>query len=244
MSSVKFFMIFVFLISLSKSLFTFAIEAKPNYLHHVCSNNTFTVNSTYQTNLNLVLSSLASNANGSNGFSNATAGQDLNRIYGLFQCRSDLKTTTCQDCVVFASTEVTQRCPTQKGNVIWYDECLVHYSDSYIFSTVTTSPSFSLFNTDEATEPVRFRQLVLGLMNVSTTLAANNTKRYATRRGNPQPQKQSTLFNSARRTCQVMIALDVLNKLLQICPMERSEEGDYFQVVIACTNCLIFTPIT
>ncbi|KAK3188262.1 hypothetical protein Dsin_027823 [Dipteronia sinensis] len=184
MSSLKFFMIFVFLLSLSSSLFTFTIEAKPNYLNHFCSNNTFTGNSTYQTNLNLVLSSLASNSNGSDGFSNATAGQDPNRVYGLFQCRSDLNTTTCQDCVVYASTEVTQRCPTQKGNIIWYDECLVHYSDSYIFSTVTTSPSFSLFNTEDATEPVRFHGIVLGLMNVSTTLAANNTKRYATRQGN------------------------------------------------------------
>ncbi|TXG67513.1 hypothetical protein EZV62_008788 [Acer yangbiense] len=184
MSSVKFFMIFVFLLSLSSSLFTFTIEAKPNYLNNVCSNNTFTRNSTYQSNLNLVLSSLASNANGSDGFSNATAGQNPNRVYGLFQCRSDLNTTTCQDCVVYASTEVTQRCPTQKGNIIWYDECLLHYSDSNIFSTVTTNPSHSLMNTKIPTDPTRFHELVLGLMNASTMLAANNTKRYATREGN------------------------------------------------------------
>ncbi|KAI9198543.1 hypothetical protein LWI28_017912 [Acer negundo] len=187
MSSLKFFMIFVFLLSLSSSLFTFTIaqtpNPSPNYLNHFCSNNTFTRNSTYQTNLNLVLSSLASNSNGSDGFSNATAGQNPNRVYGLFQCRNDLNTSTCQNCVVHASTEVTQRCPTEKGNIIWYDECLLHYSDSNIFSTVTTSPTFSLLNTEAATDPTRFDELVLGLMNASKPLAANNTKRYATRDG-------------------------------------------------------------
>ncbi|TXG47130.1 hypothetical protein EZV62_026424 [Acer yangbiense] len=187
MSSLKFFMIFVFLLSLSSSLFTFTIaqtpNPSPNYLKHFCSNNTFTRNSTFQSNLNLVLSSLASNSNGSDGFSNATAGQNPNRVYGLFQCRNDLNTSTCQNCIVHASTEVTQRCPTEKGNIIWYDECLLHYSDSNIFSTVTTSPSYSLFNTEAATEPVRFDELVLGLMNASKPLAANNTKRYATRDG-------------------------------------------------------------
>ncbi|TXG47145.1 hypothetical protein EZV62_026439 [Acer yangbiense] len=184
MSSVKFFMIFVFLLSLSSSLFTFTIEARPTYLYHFCLNNTFTRNSTYQTNLNLVLSSLASKANGSDGFSNATVGQDPNRVYGLFQCRSDLNTTTCQDCVVYASTEVTQRCPTQKGNIIWYDQCLVHCSDSNIFSKITSSPTIGMLNTENATESVRFDEPVLGLLNEARTLAANNTKRFATRQGN------------------------------------------------------------
>ncbi|TXG47131.1 hypothetical protein EZV62_026425 [Acer yangbiense] len=188
MSSLKFSMIFVFLFSLSSSLFTFTIaqsaNPSPNYLNNVCSNNTFTRNSTYQSNLNRVLSSLASKANGSDGFSNATAGQNPNRVYGLFQCRSDLNTSTCQNCVVKASTEVTQRCPTQKGNIIWYDECLLHYSDSNIFSTVTTNPSRSLKNSNIPTDPTRFEELVLDLMSEATTLAANNTKRYATRERN------------------------------------------------------------
>ncbi|TXG47141.1 hypothetical protein EZV62_026435 [Acer yangbiense] len=188
MSSLKFSMIFVFLLSLSSSLFTFTIaqfaNPSPNYLNHVCSNINFTGNSTYQSNLNRVLSSLASNANGSDGFSNATAGQNPNKVFGLFQCRSDLNTSTCQNCVVKASTEVTQRCPTQKGNIIWYDECLLHYSDSNIFSTVTTSPSRSLKNSNIPTDPTRFDKLVLDLMTEATTLAANNTKRYATRERN------------------------------------------------------------
>ncbi|KAL5839834.1 hypothetical protein ACOSQ4_012442 [Xanthoceras sorbifolium] len=86
MSNLKFSsMIFVFLVSLSSSLFTFTSAADPTYLSHICSNQNFTRNSTFQSNLNFLLSYLASNANrSSNGFSNSTAGQDHNRVYGLF----------------------------------------------------------------------------------------------------------------------------------------------------------------
>ncbi|KAI9198530.1 hypothetical protein LWI28_017485 [Acer negundo] len=185
MSSLKFSMIFVFLLSLSSSLLTFTIAADPTYLYHVCSKFNFTRNSTYQSNLNLLLSSLPSNANRSDGFSNATVGQDPNRVYGLFQCRGDVTTATCKDCVAFASTDLAQRCPAQKRAVIWYDECLVHYSDSYIFSTAASSPSVRMWNTNNVTtEPSRFHELVLGLMNKATTEAVNDPKKFATIKGN------------------------------------------------------------
>ncbi|TXG47126.1 hypothetical protein EZV62_026420 [Acer yangbiense] len=172
MSSLKFSMIFVFLLSLSSSLLTFTIAADPTYLYHVCSKSNFTRNSTYHSNLNLLLSSLPSNANRSDGFSNSTVGQDPNRVYGLFQCRGDVTTATCKDCVAFAFTDLAQRCPAQKRAVIWYDECLVHYSDSYIFSTAASSPSVRMWNTNNVTtEPSRFHELVLGMMNEATTQA-------------------------------------------------------------------------
>ncbi|KAK2644377.1 hypothetical protein Ddye_019572 [Dipteronia dyeriana] len=159
--------------------------ADPTYLYHVCSDRNFTRNSTYQTNLNLLLSSLPSNANRSDGFSNTTTGQDPNRVYGLFQCRGDVTTTTCKDSVDFASTDITQRCPVQKGAVIWYDECLLRYSDSNIFTTATRNPGAILSNSINVTiEPTRFQELMLGLMNEAATQAANDPKKFATRKGN------------------------------------------------------------
>ncbi|KAL5772712.1 hypothetical protein ACOSQ2_012636 [Xanthoceras sorbifolium] len=195
MSNLKFSsMIFVFLVSLSSSLFTFTSVADPTYSYHICSNQNFTRNSTYQSNLNFLLSSLPSNANrSSNGFSNATAGQDPNRVYGLFQCRGDVTTSTCQDCVAFASREVTttQRCPAQKGAVIWYDECLLRYSDSYIFSTAARNPGIFMYNTNNVTvDPSWSQALMLSLMNAAVILAANDTKKFATRKGNSAPSQR------------------------------------------------------
>ncbi|KAK3188249.1 hypothetical protein Dsin_027810 [Dipteronia sinensis] len=185
MLSLKFYMIFVFLLSLSSSMFTFTGAADPTYVYHACSDNNFTRNSTYQSNLNLLLSSFPPNASRSNGFYQTTAGQDPNRVYGLFQCRGDVTTTTCQDCVDFASTDATQRCPDQKGNVIWYDECLLHYSDSSIMYTSGLNNSPLMMNETEVTvEPSRFHQLLLELMHEAATQAATDPKRFATRKGN------------------------------------------------------------
>ena len=82
------------LLSLTKT------ESAPTYSTHYCSNSTFFIaNSTYQTNLNLVLSSLNSNAtdNNNNGFYNASAGDNPadDVVSGLFLCRGDVNTAVC-----------------------------------------------------------------------------------------------------------------------------------------------------
>ncbi|TXG47132.1 hypothetical protein EZV62_026426 [Acer yangbiense] len=185
MLSLKFFTIFVFLLSLSSSLFTFTSAADPTYVSHDCSDKNFTRNSTYQSNMNNLLSSFPPNASRSDGFYKATEGQDPNKVYGLFQCRGDVTTTTCQDCVDFASTDATQRCPDQKGNIIWYDECLLHYSDSSIIYTSGLNNGPLMPDETEVTvEPNRFQQLLLELMHEAATQAANDPKRFATRKGN------------------------------------------------------------
>ncbi|TXG47134.1 hypothetical protein EZV62_026428 [Acer yangbiense] len=185
MSSLKLSMIFVFLLFLSSSLFTFTDAADPTYLSHICSEKNFTRNSSYQSNINLLLSSLPSKANGSDRFSNATAGQDPDRVYGLFQCRGDVTTPTCKDCVAFVSKNATQLCPDQKGAIIWYAECLLRYSDSYIFSTAARNPGMYLMNDTYVTvDPSQFHEAMLGLMNEAETQAVNDPKKFATRKGN------------------------------------------------------------
>ncbi|TXG47143.1 hypothetical protein EZV62_026437 [Acer yangbiense] len=133
MSSLMFSVIFAFLLSLSSSLFAFTGTADPLYIYHTCSEKNFTRNSTYQSNLNRLLSSLSSYANQSKKFNRNTEGEDPNKAYDLFQCCEDPNTSTCQDCVTFASTDAAQRCPSQKEATIWYNECYFRFSDSYIF---------------------------------------------------------------------------------------------------------------
>uniref|UniRef100_A0A2N9FB76 Cysteine-rich receptor-like protein kinase n=1 Tax=Fagus sylvatica TaxID=28930 RepID=A0A2N9FB76_FAGSY len=107
------------------SLFSFLSifsEAAPNYITHICPDVfTFTPNSTYQSNLNLLLSSLSSNATRESGFYNTTVGQDpANMVYGLFLCRGDVNTDVCQDCVAVAIKKIQQEyCPKGKMAVIW-----------------------------------------------------------------------------------------------------------------------------
>ncbi|TXG47152.1 hypothetical protein EZV62_026446 [Acer yangbiense] len=185
MSSLKFSVIFVFLLSLSSSLFAFTSAANPLFIYHTCSEKNFTRNSTYQTNLNRLLSSLSSYANQSKKFNRNTEGEDPNKAYGLFQCREDLNTSTCQDCVTFASTDAAQRCPSQKEATIWYNECYFRFSDSYIFYAAGLQETYKkgiiMGNTINVTiEPSRFHELLLNMMNKATDQAAEAPNKFAT----------------------------------------------------------------
>ncbi|KAK5792044.1 hypothetical protein PVK06_033158 [Gossypium arboreum] len=157
-----------------------AIEAQqPTYLYHSCPNTTtFTVNSTYQANRNTVLTSLSSNSTRGDGFYNTTAGRSPDVVYGLFLCRGDLSTSVCQACVTFATTDISQLCPNQTTAVVWYDQCLLRYSNRNIFSVVAEEPAVRLRNTQNANgTEIPFDQLVAATvvmnMNDITTQTEN-----------------------------------------------------------------------
>ncbi|KAK3431960.1 hypothetical protein EUGRSUZ_E04157, partial [Eucalyptus grandis] len=145
------------------SVYTRSSEAAPEYLFHDCPNTTlFTPNSTYGSNLDALLSSLSSTANNStDGFANATAGQNPpDQAYGLFLCRGDLDIATCSDCVSTGKQEILQKCPNQRVSVIWYNECMLRYSNEYIFSVMEEVPAITMVNTVNISDPARFRQVL------------------------------------------------------------------------------------
>jgi hypothetical protein len=148
----------------------------PHYRYHFCSNeSTFIPNSTYQFNLDYLLSSLSSSATSESGFYNATAGQSpATTIYGLFLCRGDLTTNACQACVATATREIVQQyCLVGKVAVIWYDECMLRYSNRSFFSTIEEEPSSLMWNLKNITEQDRFHKLLEATLNDSVPRAAN-----------------------------------------------------------------------
>ncbi|KAG4124050.1 hypothetical protein ERO13_D10G016350v2 [Gossypium hirsutum] len=106
--------------------------------------------STYQANRDTLLTSLSSNGSRGNGFYNTTSGRNPDTVYGLFLCRRDLSTSVCQACATFASTDISRRCTVEIAAVVWYDECLLRYSDENIFFAVAEEPAIILFNTKNA----------------------------------------------------------------------------------------------
>ncbi|XP_065618692.1 cysteine-rich receptor-like protein kinase 25 [Quercus suber] len=142
-------------------------EAAPTYRSHYCSDATFTPNSTYQSNLNLVLSSLFSNSSIESGFYNITVGQNSsnNKIYGLFLCRRDVTTEVCQDCVATATKNTVQQyCPRRRAVVIWYDECMLRYSKPNFF-IIMDDPSFSKWDNSTVAEVDRFNKLLATMLH-------------------------------------------------------------------------------
>ncbi|KAK4588307.1 hypothetical protein RGQ29_019334 [Quercus rubra] len=165
-------------------------EAVPEYRYHFCSNQTtFTRNSTYQSNLNHLLSSLSSNSMRESGFYNTTVGQTPETtVYGLFFCRGDLTPDECRYCVSTATKEIVEQyCPVEKVVVIWYDECVLRYSNKSFFSTMDEIPSVSLYNIQNTTEQDRFFLLLGASMNeigVKASTAPPGAKKFATKEAN------------------------------------------------------------
>jgi|UniRef100_A0A2N9F1N6 hypothetical protein len=154
----------------------------PSAQPQVCSNKgTFSTNSTYDKNLNLLLSSLPSNTTANGGFYNATAGQDPNKVYTLALCRGDLDTTKCYKCVDTSSRDITKQCPNQKEAIIWGGACILRYSNRNIFGTMEVAPFQYVPNPNNisSTELDHFNQTLYNLMGSIVTQASNSSLKFA-----------------------------------------------------------------
>ncbi|KAK7343555.1 hypothetical protein VNO77_12369 [Canavalia gladiata] len=160
----------------------------PIFLRENCTTNeTFTANTTFQFNLKTLLSSLSSNATGTTEFYNTTVSgrTPSDTIYGLFLCRGDVPPQLCRQCVYNATQRLSDTCKFGKNAIIWYDECMVRYSNRGFFSTVDTRPRIRLRNTANVTDTKSFVRLLYTTLNETADEAAystsNGAKLYATR---------------------------------------------------------------
>ncbi|CAO2823688.1 unnamed protein product [Amaranthus hypochondriacus] len=141
-----------------------------------CPDNTtnrFVRNSDYEANLNTLFDYLTTNSTNPSGYHQASVN---NTVYGHFQCRNDLPTSTCQDCVATVIYGgVPQYCPNQKLAILWYSQCLVRYSHKSFFGQVDKKLEFVLNNEDDITGNVtHFDEVLVNMMhNVIAVRAAN-----------------------------------------------------------------------
>ncbi|KAH0980779.1 hypothetical protein GBA52_007956 [Prunus armeniaca] len=179
------------LMTLVLGLLSISSSNEAEYCYHFCSNTTsFTPNSTYEFNLNLLLSSLTSNATRELGFYNTTAGSQYPNaaVYGSFLCRADLTSDACQVCVATAANETVQKyCPLRKVTIIWYDDCMLRYSNVSFFGNMDEAPSVYLWNVGNITDPNRFNNVLAETINGLVPVAANmasGTKKFAAKKAN------------------------------------------------------------
>ncbi|KAL0012462.1 hypothetical protein SO802_007570 [Lithocarpus litseifolius] len=198
-------LLFISMLSLNFLSHTTTHAAGPVHLTEVCENTTFSPNSIYQSNLNSLLSSLSSTATQNLEFYNTTSGQNTpNPVYGLFLCRGDVTPQLCQECVAAAVKEVTKKCSREKVAVIWYDECMLRYSNRSFFSTVDEKPRFALLNTQNITEQEKFNKLLAKSMNETAAQASNapiGAKKYGTMEVNISAFQ--TLYNLVQCTADL-----------------------------------------
>ncbi|KAF7840677.1 cysteine-rich receptor-like protein kinase 10 [Senna tora] len=116
----------------------------PVYFDSNCTiSRNFTSNSPYQFTLASLFVSLSSHLDANTYFYNTTQPiQNTNdTVFVLFMCRRDVPSHVCHDCVQRAATRIARLCPNNKEAIIWYEECMLRYSDRSFFSTLQKHPN-------------------------------------------------------------------------------------------------------
>ncbi|XP_058760075.1 cysteine-rich receptor-like protein kinase 25 isoform X2 [Vicia villosa] len=177
---------FYILVSIFLYFATIKAQNSPFFLYRNCSTNLTTTSSLFETNLRTLLSSFSSKATGNIEFFNTTipAINPSDSVYGLFMCRGDVPSLVCHECIHDAIQQLSSQCSFSKQAVIWYNECMLRYSDNYFFSSVDKS-GFSLTNTADVSNTKTFVPLLSSFMNQTADEAASppsgdKNKKFAT----------------------------------------------------------------
>lgn len=171
---------FFFSLTITFLLTLTVAQQKP--LNHVCVNNSgnFTRHSVYEKNLKILLFNFSLNRSNDNyGFYNLSIGQGSERANVIALCRGDdvAASYACLDCIIGAAAELRARCPNQKEAIIWYDYCMIRYSNRSIFGVMETRPGFwtaSSSNNVTDNNVDAFNRALFGLLNTIITTKQNS----------------------------------------------------------------------
>ncbi|CAL5209772.1 unnamed protein product [Lathyrus oleraceus] len=141
-------MFLLFFLFLWLTSITSTTSLSPTFNDIYCPNNTTfqsNNNTIFKTNLNVLLSSLVTNATlgGADFYSTFMGLGTTNVVNGVFLCRGDVNSTVCQNCVTTAATDITRLCPNKTESIIWFDECMLRYTNRY-FSPTSIVPGANL----------------------------------------------------------------------------------------------------
>ncbi|WCJ20312.1 cysteine-rich RLK (RECEPTOR-like protein kinase) 25 [Euphorbia peplus] len=168
-----------FALSLNLSLFLSLtiVTAAQTYLHHICLNtSSFAINSTYQNNIDSVLTSLSKNTYVQAGFSLDSSGNPPDEVFGLSLCTAGISIDICKNCASNATKSIVQRCPEERSAIVWYDECFLKYSSQNIFSNMVDSPAVYMSTPQNITGQERFNELLAKTMDETITEASSNQR--------------------------------------------------------------------
>ncbi|XP_019174775.1 PREDICTED: putative receptor-like protein kinase At4g00960 [Ipomoea nil] len=153
-------------------------------LRHRCPDRLYyTPNSPYKANLDLLLSNLYSNATRDNGFYYTTVGPggaSNDTVYGSFLCRGDVSPDVCRNCIGDARKEILEICTNGTTAMIWFDNCMLRYSETSMLGKFDQTTWFTMNNKDNDTQPNAYMRLVGKMLDEITTRASTGSdKKFA-----------------------------------------------------------------
>ncbi|KAK3433358.1 hypothetical protein EUGRSUZ_D00824, partial [Eucalyptus grandis] len=216
----KLFAILIFMVS----FLALETESTITISEYSCLNSsTFTLNSTYEANLRLLLQSLPSRTNSSDGFfnTNTSMGEpsDAEAVHGRFLCRGDVTKEVCLECVKAASVSIKEKCPMVKAAILWYDECMLQYSNRNFFPATDEVPILESYNGRNVNQPTDFMRLLeKTLKQLITRAAKRSDKKYASKEAPVKGYSDATLYTFAQCRPDLSAALceDCLQNVISI----------------------------
>ncbi|KAG5541631.1 hypothetical protein RHGRI_021459 [Rhododendron griersonianum] len=134
--------LYLFLVNIES---TFELGSWINLIYFDTGSGNYSSNSTYQTNLNTLLSSL-SNRTDRYGFYSSSFGDNPDRVYAIVLCRGDVELHTCRSCIKNSTIKLPQLLPNSKGAIGWYGYCMLRYSDKSMNGIKVTYPYQVLYS--------------------------------------------------------------------------------------------------
>ncbi|KAF9672182.1 hypothetical protein SADUNF_Sadunf11G0014100 [Salix dunnii] len=146
------------LLCFSLSNFLDLADADPPYKS--CSNNSsYSDNSPFKNNLEIIMSYLRSNASVSKIY-NTSTGNDLDRIYAHYMCLNYATHDECSTCIKVASQTITRLCPGDKEAVVWEEPCQLRYSSQNFSAHLDVSRNIPQYKKKDVKNPAQFRLVV------------------------------------------------------------------------------------
>lgn len=149
----------------------------PFYLYSICQNSTEkTLNTSYQSNVNSLLSWINSDSDlgtiSNHNIIGSNNSNDHDNVYGLYGCRGDITGSFCRFCINTAVREIAQRCPNSVSALIWYDVCVMGYTNQNTTGKVIVTPSWNITgsrNVKDSTELGKAENNMMSLIRKVTT---------------------------------------------------------------------------
>ncbi|WCJ22895.1 plasmodesmata-located protein 8 [Euphorbia peplus] len=132
------------------------------FIYASCSQEKYQTNSEFESNLNSFLTSTLSSSSESsyNTFStsNSTSSSPDSAIYGLYQCRGDLKITDCSKCIQSSINQIGLVCPNSYGAALQLEGCFLRYERNDFLGKLDTSVKFKKCSESEDKDVEFFRR--------------------------------------------------------------------------------------
>ncbi|KAI3777220.1 hypothetical protein L1987_47017 [Smallanthus sonchifolius] len=141
----------------------------------------YTVNSTYQRNLDATLSVLPETNNGF-GFYNLSTGLGTDTVNSAALCRGDVIPELCRSCVNDSIVMLRKLCPNQVKAIGYYDYCFLEYSNETVLGGIGSKYNIFIYNIQNTTDAYWLNAVMRRLLSqlIDDAAAGGPLQKFAT----------------------------------------------------------------